>query len=218
MGNPLFWAINFICDSINFGNAAMTEQKVTFSNFLGELLAPILIAIRSTGFFEAYVFIPTMTLLSIFIFIKLLRVINTRSPFLLVGYFCLCFILTNTAAVALKTLIIEEMDYESEVWFLHLVAPLHLYIVSVASAFLWLIWRNSSTIFDRILCTYIQLGMLGGYFTAVFRLINEPFELTDVTTGLGAAVLISLFTILNIDLLIRFKRTLSLPSIEAPCT
>ena len=194
----------------------MSEQKVTFANFLGELLAPILIAIRSTGFFEAYVFIPTMTLLSIFIFIKLLPAMKKRTTIFLTAYFCLCFIMTNAAAVALKTLIVEEMDYESEVWFLHLVSPLHLFIVSVSGVFLWLIRRNSNTILDRILCVYIQLGLLGGYYTAFFRLLHEPFDLSDITSGFGMLILISLFTVLNIDLLIRFKRSFEyLPNEES---
>jgi hypothetical protein len=192
----------------------MTEDKVTFANYIGELLAPVLIMIRSTGFFEAYVFIPVMTLLSIFIFIKLLRVKNARPPLVRGAYYSLCFIMTNAAAVALKTLIVEEMDYESKVWYLHLVAPLHVFIVSVAGAFLWLIWRNSNTVFDRILCVYIQLGMLGGYSTAIFRLINEPFDFTDITTGLSGVVIIMLFVILNGDLLVRFKNSFEFSDTE----
>ena len=190
----------------------MTEQKVTFANYIGEVLAPILILIRSTGFFEAYVFIPVMTLLSIFIFIRLLRVTNARTPIVRAAYYSLCFIMTNAAAVALKTLIVEEMDYESKVWYLHLVAPLHVFIVSVAGAFLWLIWRNSKTIFDRILCIYIQLGMIGGYCTAIFGMINEPFVLTDVTTGVGGVAIIMLLAVLNTDLLVRFKSSFEFSS------
>jgi hypothetical protein len=192
----------------------MAEDKVTFANYIGELLAPVLIMIRSTGFFEAYVFIPVMTLLSIFIFLRLLRVTSTRTPLVRGAYYSLCFILTNAAAVALKTLIVEEMDYESKVWYLHLVAPLHVFIVSVAGAFLWLIWRNSNTVFDRILCIYIQLGMLGGYSTAVFRLIHEPFDFTDITTGFSGVAIIILFAILNSDLLVRFKNSFELSESE----
>lgn len=185
----------------------MTDN-VTYANSLGEILAPLLLMIRSTGFFEAYVFIPTMTLLAAYIFQKLKRV-TTASPIFLVGYFCLCFIMTNTAAVALKTMIVEEMDYVTEVWFLHLVSPIHIFIVTVTGSFLLLIWRNSKQTLDRILCFYVQLGLLGGFSVAIYRLIHEPFELSNVTTGLGALILICLFSILNADLLIRFKKIIS---------
>ena len=39
--------------------------------------------------------------------------------------------------------------------------------------------------------------------------IHEPFELSNVTTGLGALILIGLFSILNADLFIRFKKMIS---------
>lgn len=180
-------------------------DKVTYANSLGELLAPLLLLIRSTGFFEAYVFIPTMTLLAVLIFRKLKRVTSASAIFL-TGYFCLCFIMTNTAAVALKTLIVEEMDYVTEVWFLHLVSPIHIFIVSVTGSFLLLIWRNSKDKLDLILCFYVQLGLIGGFSVAIYRLVNEPFELSNITTGFGALILIGLFSILNADLIIRFKK------------
>ena len=195
----------------------MMTNEVTFANSLGEHLAPLLLLIRSTGFFEAYVFIPTMTLLAIIIFRKLLRVCKAH-PVFLTSYFCLCFIMTNTAAVALKTLIIEEMDYVSQVWFAHLVSPLHIFIVSVTGAFLWLIWRNAKGLVDRALCIYVQVGLLGGFSVAVYRLLNEPFELTNVTTGLGALILIGLFAILNADLIMRFRNTFCAESGELQLT
>lgn len=185
----------------------MTDQ-VTFANFMGELLSPLLLLIRSTGFFEAYFFIPAMTSLALFIYLKLRKVTRVH-PVFQFGYFSLCFIMTNTAAVALKTLIVEEMDYVSDVWFLHLVSPLHMFIVSVSGSFIWLIWRNSKELLDRILCFYIQIGLLGGFSVAIYRLVHEPFEFSNVTTGLGALILIGLFSVLNADLLRRFKGAIS---------
>ena len=195
----------------------MIEETTTFANKIGELLAPVLIPMRLTGFFEAHVYMSVMTLLSVFLFIRLAQASRSNNTFdthpfykfrklILVAYYTLCFIATNATAVAFKTLIIEEMDYETEVWFMHLVGPLHFFIVSVAAAFIWLIWRNRSSILDLMLCIYVQIGLLGGYYIGIYRLASEPFEITNPTTGMSGIFFILWFSILNMDLFTRFIR------------
>ncbi|MEM9101718.1 MAG: hypothetical protein AAGB12_05295 [Pseudomonadota bacterium] len=195
----------------------MSDTNVTFANEMGEFLAPLLIFLRKIGFFEAYVFIPLMTLVSIALFIKLLSVIHHNGTFsnvflaryrklLLFTYFSVCFIFTNSMAVALKTFIVEEMDYETPVWFLHWVAPLHVYIFSVAGALIWIVWRNLDKKFDIALMGYVQAGILAGYYTAFYRLINEPFELLNITTGMSGVFFLAWFLIMNMDLISRFYR------------
>ncbi|CAM4204405.1 hypothetical protein ZORO111903_07145 [Zobellia roscoffensis] len=195
----------------------MQNNDITYANELGELLGPFLRIIRATGFFEAYVFMPLMTVLSIYLFIELRHKLKSNGTFdrgfpkkyrltFLGLYYVLCFMATNVTAVAFKTLIIEEMDYETTPWFLPLVGPLHFYILSVVAVYLWLIRRNLNKLTDCLLCIYLQIGLLGGYYIGVNRLMNEPFEFTDVTTGVSGIFFLLWFGILNTDIIVRFFR------------
>lgn len=189
----------------------MSTHSVTFANYLGEMLAPFLIAVRSTGFFEAHIFMPAMTILSIVIFISLLRDLKTNGTFdsalrkrlrylYQFAYYTLCFIVTNSTAVAFKTLIIQELDYTEMHWYIPYVGPLHFYITSIAAAFIYVIRRNRDSIVHRILCIYVQIGVIGGYLIAIHRILNEPFDLLDVTTGVSGIFFFIWFGILNLDL------------------
>ncbi|MBQ4914576.1 hypothetical protein J8L85_09035 [Maribacter sp. MMG018] len=195
----------------------MQSNDITYTNGLGELLAPLLKIIRATGFFEAFVFMPLMTILSVFVFIRLKRRLKGNGTFknglqkkmrltLLVSYYSLCFMVTNVTAVAFKTLIVQEMDYKGTPWFINLVAPLHFYILSVVLAYLWLIRRNLSGLTDRLLCMYIQVGLIGGYYIGIYRLMNEPFNITDPTTGMSGIFFLLWFGVLNLDIGIRLFR------------
>lgn len=193
----------------------MQIESTTFVNSLGEAFGPLLVAIRATGFFEAYAFIPTMTLLSIFIFLSVKRMADTngtfRSPLrrrfryvFLAGYYSLCFLLTNATAVALKTLILEELDYTEPHWYIPYVGPLHFYMASVVLAHLYLIRTNVNSAYGRLLCLYVQFGLIGGYYVAVHRLTTEPFELSNPTTGISGIFFFLWFTVLNVDIAQRF--------------
>lgn len=193
-------------------------DDLTYANEFAEFIAPLLVLIRSTGFFEAYVFMPTMTALSIAFFIVLRRrawangtfsdSMRARFPRLFqFGYFTLCFMVTNSTAVAFKTMIVEETDYETFVWFLPWVSPLHFYITSVVAAMIWVIWRNRSAVLDRLLCLYAQFGLFAGYYVAYYRLTNEPFEWHDVTTGMSGIFFLMWFGLLNWDVAIRYFKT-----------
>ena len=193
----------------------MRDQKITFANELGEVLGPLLEIVRSTGFFEAYVFLPLMTVTAMFLFIWFNRVLKRNGRFdvgirsrlkilFQAAYFSMWFIATNSTAVAFKTLIVEEMDYETPVWFLHLVGPLHFYITSVALIFLWVVWRNRTKLIDRIACLYVQVGLLAGYYAAFYRLTNEALEFTDPTTGISGILFFIWFGFLNWDIVMRF--------------
>lgn len=190
----------------------------TYANELAESLAPLLIILRATGFFEAYVFMPLMTIVAALLFIMLRLIVLNNGTFAepvrarfskiwLFSYFSLCFIVTNSTAVAFKTMIVEETDYETLVWYLPWVSPLHFYITSVAAAMLWLIGRNKSTVWDKIACVYVQFGFFGGYYIAISRLINESFDLLDPTSGVSGIFFILWFVILNWDIAIRYFKT-----------
>lgn len=204
----------------------MKLLDITFTNSMGEFLAPFLIAVRSTGFFEAPVYMSVMTGLSIYLYVKLRSVLKWNCTFIgtfrqhfkrtfHVAYYMMCFITTNVIAVAFKTMIRDEMDYETGVWYLHLVSPLHFYIASITGAYLWLIRRNRESLIDRTACLYIQIGLLGGYAVGIYRLIYEPFDLLDVTTGVSGVFMITCFGFLNWDILNRFLATFNRQRTEA---
>lgn len=192
----------------------MTNESLTYSNGFGELLGPLLLSIRNTGFFEAYVFMPVMTMLAMLLYFRLWQRVRCNEDFAdasrltkgLLGfaYFSLCFLLMNATAVAFKTLIIAELDYATWRWYIPLVAPLHFYIVSVVAVHLILIWTTQTRPWFWLLYAYVQLGLFAGFYTAVWRLLHEPFELRDITSGVGAVFMLGWFALLNWDILRRF--------------
>ena len=194
------------------------EAAVTFASPLGEWLAPLLLAVRATGFFEWYVYIPVMTLASVALYVWWLRRVDAvggfdvhpprqRRLWRAAGY-VICFLLTNALAVAFKTLIVEEMDYPEPVWFASLVSPLHFYIVSVTGAYLWLVARGRRrTNVDRALGAYVQVGLVGGYAVGLYRILFESFSLLDPTTAVGGFLLLGAFFAINLDLWRRMRAT-----------
>lgn len=172
-------------------------RETTFTNGLGELLGPVLVLVRSTGFFEAHVFIPLMTAASVPLFVGLTRSRKLRAE--IEGmtasarrlwwtmYYSLCFLATNVTAVAFKTLILEELDYDGDVWYAAFVGPMHFYILSVVLAYLWLISRPCGPSARLALGIHVQIGLIGGYATGVHRLLHEPFDPLDPTSGVSGA-------------------------------
>ena len=169
--------------------------SATFTNRLGEVLAPFLLWMRDIGFFEWYVYIPVMTALAVGLFLILVRTTERNGTFTdrprralwLAAYFGLCFLATNGLAVGLKTLIVEELDYPTRVWFEAYLGPLHFYIVAVALSYLALIARNTTAALDWGLGLFVQIGLLAGYSVGVFRLLNEPMTLAAPTMGLSGS-------------------------------
>lgn len=190
------------------------EVHVTFTNQLGEMLGPVLLWLRNLGFFEWYVYMPLMTAISVGLFWILIRRLNVNGTFdghrstlrwlWHAAYFGLCFLTTNAMAVGLKTLIVEELDYATRVWFEAYVGPLHFYIVAVTLAYLTLIVRNVRTKCDQALGLFVQVGLVAGYAVGMFRVFNEPISFTDPTTGLSGFVLCAYFALYNYDLYQRF--------------
>ena len=185
---------------------------VTFTSGLGEALAPFLLFLRALGFFEWYVYIPVMTVLSVGLFRCLVRTLDRNGSLAarrwravwLAAYFGLCFLATNGLAVGLKTLIVEELDYPARVWFEAYVGPLHFYIVAVALAYLVLVARNRAAALDRGLGLFVQIGLLAGYSVGVFRILNEPISAVNPTAGLSGFILCAWFALYNYDLYRRF--------------
>lgn len=188
------------------------DASVTYANRLGEALGPLLLWLRGLGFFEWYVYVPAMTAAAAGLHLGLVRALDCngtfdgrrRRWFWLAAYYGLCFLVTNGVAVGLKTLIVEELDYPSRVWFESLVGPLHFYIAAVASAYLVLLARNRPDPLDQALGLFVQVGLIAGYAVGVFRVFNEPISATDPTAGLSGFVLCAYFALYNYDLYRRF--------------
>lgn len=199
----------------------MSEATTTFTSGFAEFLGPLLRTIRSTGFFEVWVYIPASIVLTICLFILLLKrmrdvdALSTGFRSKAKGlykflYLSVCFLLATAPAVALKTMIVEELDYEELPWFLPLVGPLHIYIASVAGAYYWLIVRNKAQFLDLVLSIFVQVGLIGGYLVGVHRILNEPLEFPDITTGASGYINMIWFGLLNIDIFDRMPKTLGL--------
>ena len=124
---------------------------------------------------------------------------RAQRAFWLGTYYCLCWLVPNLFVAALKTAIAEALDYPKQVWFARLLTPLHFYILSVVFAHLWMIGRSCSGALRLLLCAYVQLGLLGGYVSGIYRLMTEPFDLLDLTTGANALFLLACVGILNWD-------------------
>lgn len=118
-------------------------------------------------------------------------------------YLSVSWIATSTFGVALKTMIVEELDYQERKWFEPYLAPTHLYISSAALAYLILISRSKRTYYDLALFLYIQIALLAGYAVAGYRVANE-----DVEGAFGGVLLVLFFLVCNYDLISRVRKSL----------
>ena len=201
----------------------MNAETVTYTNTLGELIAPFLLALRSTGFFKIYVYLPLMTILGIAIFVRTYRRMMVNGTFdsplrqrcryvILPLYFMMCFFFTGGIAVALKTMMLEETDYTEAHWFIPYVSYLHFYIASISLAYILLMLTNRSSFLSRALSVYIQIGFIGAYIIGIDRIINEPWVLSDPASGLSGFYLIGMFGILHIDVILRLVERSDVPA------
>jgi len=188
----------------------MDGSGVTFANELGEFLEPVLLWLRSIYFFEWYVYVPLMTAVSLGLYSRIFTRLKQNGTFSgcrskqkllwVCAYYGLCFLITNSLAVSLKTLIIEELDYSTRVWYEGLVGPLHFYIFTVALFYLFLVLRNRHERLDQLLGVYVQLGLIGGYWVCGFRILNEPISIFNPTLGLSGILLGGYFCLYNYDI------------------
>lgn len=154
-----------------------------------------------------------MSALGVVLFIRVLRRVRgtsylaARSSFVRFFwhslYFSVSWVVTSTFGVALKTMIVEELDYQERKWFEPYLAPTHLYISSAALAYLILISRSKRNYSDLALFLYVQVALLAGYAVAGYRVANE-----DVEGAIGGGLLVLFFLICNYDLISRMRRSL----------
>jgi hypothetical protein len=175
---------------------------------------PLIGWLHRRGLFDFYVHIPVMTALAIALFVwAFLRVrrigylgAQKRFPrfFWHSIYFSICWMAMASFGVGLKTMIVEELDYQERKWFEPYLAPSHLYISSVAFAYIFLIVKSKSSYYDLLWTFYIQVGLIAGYIVACYRMLHE-----DIEGATGGALLILFFAVCNYDLIRRARRILS---------
>lgn len=174
---------------------------------------PLIGWLYRSGFFNFYVHISVETVLAVVLFAWVFaRVQRTGYLGSQKGYtrlfwhsiyFSICWVAMAAFGVGLKTMIVEELDYQERKWFEPYLAPSHLYISSVAFAYLLMVTRRKSNYFDLVWALYIQVGLLAGYVVAGYRVLNE-----DIEGATGGALLLLFFAACNYDLIRRVRRIL----------
>ncbi|HSE98618.1 MAG TPA: hypothetical protein VLD57_10175 [Blastocatellia bacterium] len=175
---------------------------------------PLIGWLHRRGLFNFYVHIPVETALAIALYIwvrarvRRTGYLDSRKRFSRFFwhsiYFSICWIAMASFGVGLKTMIVEELDYQERKWFEPYLSPSHLYISSVAFAYLFLITKSKSSYYDLLCALYIQIGLIAGSVVACYRMLNE-----DIEGATGGALLLLFFAVCNYDLIRRARRILS---------
>lgn len=182
---------------------------------LARYFEPLIGWLHRIGFFSFYIHFPFDSALGVVLFIWVFRRVHrtghlaTRRSsirfFWYSIYFSASWIATSTFGVGLKTMIVEELDYQERKWFEPYLAPAHLYISSAALAYLALITRSKPTYYHLFLALYAQVALLVGYGVAGYRVGNE-----DIEGALGGGLLFLFFVVCNYDLISRIRKSIQL--------
>ena len=169
--------------------------------------------LHRVNFFNFYFYVPLITVVAIVLFsVVLIKVRKTgqladqsrTARFLWYSVHFLCsWIAVGAFAVAIKMLIVEELDYQERKWFESYLTPGHLYISSAAFAYLALILKPKWSYFNMVLAVYLQVALIAGYGVATYRVLNE-----DIEGALGGVVMLLFFAVCNYDLFRRVRSQL----------
>jgi len=181
---------------------------------------PLLGWLRESGFFEAHVYITVMTIPAVALFVWVIR---RRRRNKLIGsgarvsrflwnslYFYVCWVAMTSLAVAFKTMIVEELDYQERQWFEPYLPGIHFYITSAGIAYIALTVRSSFRFPDLLLASYVQIALVLGYIVAGYRALNE-----DLAGAAGGIILFLAFTSCNYDLIRSARRKVKGQSAKA---
>lgn len=173
--------------------------------------------LHRVNFFYFYFYVPLITVLAILLFCwVVIRVRRTgylanHSRFLRVFWYSVHFLFSWIAVgaffVAIKMLIVEELDYQERKWFEGYLTPGHLYISSAAWAYLAFIVKSKPTYVNLLLAIYIQIALIAGYGVATYRVLHE-----DVEGAAGGVILLLFIGLCNYDLIKRVRSHLKLSS------
>ncbi|CAN5772397.1 hypothetical protein BH18ACI4_BH18ACI4_00300 [soil metagenome] len=166
--------------------------------------------LHRVNFFYFYFYIPLITVLAIVLFLWVFaRVRRTNylakqrrfSRFFWYSiYSIFCWMVFGAFFVALKMMIVEELDYQERKWFEAYLTPVHLYISSVCVAYLAFIIKSKLRYYDLLLALYVQIALLAGYAVASYRVLNEGIE-----GAIGGVILLLFFAACNYDLFRRVR-------------
>jgi hypothetical protein len=181
---------------------------------------PLLGWLHRSGFFNAYIFLPVMTLpamaLYIWVFIRLKRNNSIRTTIKTLRflwqffYFYICWMAMNSLAVGFKTMIVEELVYQERKWFEPYLPGIHFYITSACLAYIALIVRSRPHYYDLLLAIYLQVALVVGIIVAGYRALNE-----DIEGAIGGVILLIFFVVCNYDLIMRSRGEFS-PRVLVP--
>ncbi|MCG8457017.1 MAG: hypothetical protein MI919_12110 [Holophagales bacterium] len=149
---------------------------------LGRWLEPLLAPLQRWGFFELWVYVPAMTVVSAALLYWLWPRLIHRAELRSSRHRWLWLFLDAAAAwtgcqalaVGFKTLIVEELDYGQRVWFEAWVGPLHLFIAAAMACYfhLMLTRRRSSALFAY---GFASLAFGLGYASGIFRILVQSW-------------------------------------------
>ncbi len=175
---------------------------------------PLVGWLRHSGFFSFYVHLPVDSALGIGLFVWVYRRIRhsasvevlkgTRQTLWYALYASVSWLTLASFGVGLKTMIVEELDYQERKWFEPYLAPGHLYITTACLAYLLFIVRAKTSYLDRFLALYVQVALMAGYVVSLYRLFGE-----DVEGAVGGGLLFLFFAACNYDLLKRLRQQFS---------
>lgn len=171
--------------------------------------------LHRVDFFYFYLYVPLITVVAIALFCWVF--IRVRRTGYLAGqsrfsrllwysvHFLFSWIAVGAFTVAVKMMIVEELDYQERKWFEAYLTPGHLYISSAAFAYLAFIVKSKPTYFSWLLAIYIQVALIAGYGVATYRVLNE-----DIEGAAGGVILLLFIGLCNYDLIKRVRSQLLL--------
>ena len=173
---------------------------------------PVIGWLHRNGLFNFYVHVTAETALAILLFLwvfsRVKRQLDSQSRFKKFFwysiYFSTCWVATASFGVGLKTMIVEELDYQERKWFEPYLAPAHLYISSAAFAYIAFVTKTKQSYYSLLLALYVQIALVAGYFVAAYRMAYE-----DIEGAIGGALLFLFFAVCNYDLISKAQRILS---------
>lgn len=177
----------------------------------GRHFAPLLRFLRESGFFEAPVYMSLMSVPAVALFVRVfkkvrrndsLRAQSKVARFLWHSFYLfMCWLAMTSLAVAFKTMIVEELDYQQRQWFEPYLPGIHFYITSAGLAYIALVVKSKLHFYDLVLVFHLQVALMAGYLVAGYRALNEEIE-----GAVGGVILLLFLAVCNYDLIARVRR------------
>ncbi|MDW8238269.1 MAG: hypothetical protein RMM98_01540 [Acidobacteriota bacterium] len=175
---------------------------------------PVVGWLHRVGFFSFYIHLPVNSVLGTILFLSvyprlyrdpvLSQMNHRRRRWWLSIYYGVSWLTMTSFGVGLKTMIIEELDYQERQWFEPYIAPGHLYISTVCIVYLVFLLKRKRGAIDWVLAGYIQVALIVGYIIGVRRIVGEDIE------GALSGVFLNLFFIAcNYDVVRRLRSGVS---------